>query len=303
MEKMTLLIVISAITCLISYCSPGHSGQTGGKADNVALMKSEAQQNGAYFTDIADKDSNTVKKFLRNLALAFGRRGEDSLMDRSMTPHALEIYGRMVMAHDCDMIVLAQDTPDDFEKTLVIKRQKPGWYSLEYYDPWSGKTIGNRFYVVKNKNDGQPRIAYVQGYDSVDVSEADNNDSFFLSAKPKIRVGGDTPKEFLSSFYKAYTAVYISLNTQVAPETKVLRDKFLSGEAMQQYQKAADKYIQDGMYGYDALIGGFYTTVYREKAREIKEVKKGVFSVGNNTELTVERVSGKWLITKINVSD
>ena len=57
------------------------------------------------------------------------------------------------------------------------------------------------------------------------------------------------------------------------------------------------------MYGYDALIGGFYTTVYREKAREIEEVKKGVFSVGNNTELTVERVSGKWLITKINVSD
>jgi hypothetical protein len=34
----------------------------------------------------------------------------------------------------------------------------------------------------------------------------------------------------------------------------------------------------------------------------IKEVAKGVFSVGDGTELTVARVGGRWLITKIKVT-
>ena len=305
MEKTVKnLAWLMAITCLMACGCSGHKGASVSNGSDTALQAGKALRSSATMVAVADEDSSAAMDFLRRFVLDLEFTDTiGSLLDSCLTPHARALFSRAGEEHDMDAIVKAQDTPDDFEQTLQFHRLKTGWYKMQYRAEWlATKTESNLFYVIRDRRDGRLRVAYVQGLDTTKLTKAKNNDSFFLAVEPEIKVDGGTPYKFLSAFYKAYTAVYFSLDAQIEKETAALRAEYLSDDARRQYAAAASEYDMDGMYGYDALIGAFYTTVSREKARMIKEVAKGVFSVGDGTELTVARVGGRWLITKIKVT-
>lgn len=298
MAKIICKALPLLLTVVLMGC--GHAGQGNTK---VLKLDADAVKGGGEDikrTDV-DSDSVQVKQFLHDFILAFERGRDIALLDSCLTSHAREMYERMVNAHDCDMLVLAQDVPSTFENTLSFACLGHGWYRMEYKDEYSHHTIINHLFVTRD--DGGLRIAYVHGFGDGEVDEAIRMDSVFWVKKPEAHVGGGTAFEFLRSFYRAYVAEYLSLDAHVAQGTAMLRERFLSAEAQQQYDAAAQDYADDGQEGFDVLIGDFYTTMKRERDRKIREVAGGLFIVNHRLELSVKPVGDGWIITDMTLRD
>lgn len=307
MRQAKRMLLVAAIA-LLGACQGRTEQQaevsctdTTASGDSLSIEQTEAISQGTDAGQEPQDRQNTTaaEEFLKSFILSYVDRPRGSLLDSCMTPHAREIYGRMVMEHDCDMLILAQDTPDDFEQTLTVTSQGEGWYRMQYQASPSHKTVNNRFFVTVGKSAGTFRIAYVQGFDKETEGDILSTASLFFLEKPSVQVAGETALEFLRSFYRAYTSIYLSLAADVSHGTAALREKYLNALARQQYEALAQEYLNDGMDNYDALIGGFYTTMQQERTRTIRETKKGIFTIDSRLEILTEHSPKGWLITGI----
>ena len=246
----------------------------------------------------ASPDSAATCRWLREFVLSYERHHSDSLLFSHMTPHARDIYDRMVMEHDCDMLVMAQDIPDDFEQMLSFRSLGADWYLMEYHV--GDSIVTNRFYMTgNNQGEGTRRIAFIEGFPS-----SKETGRMFYGKKPEVPVSKESAAKFLHSFYQKYAAVYCSLDADVAHETEVLRQQYLSPLAQQQYTDYAKDYLEDGMDGFDILIGGFYTKLEKERRRTFLETANGHFIINDCLELSVHKDSEDkgWIIDDIHLS-
>lgn len=120
METLILrrFLLFSLLVFTIVSCNGRKSETVQDKDDKGAPLPVERKMQESP-QDAHSQNSTAIVKGIRDFVLAYERNPSDSLLSRHFTPHAREIYHRMVMEHDCDMLVLAQDTPDDFEQTLL----------------------------------------------------------------------------------------------------------------------------------------------------------------------------------------
>lgn len=294
METLILrrFLLFSLLVFTIVSCNGRKSETVQDKDDKGAPLPVERKMQESP-QDAHSQNSTAIVKGIRDFVLAYERNPSDSLLSRHFTPHAREIYHRMVMEHDCDMLVLAQDTPDDFEQTLSVRGLGEGWYQIAY--SVGNAVTTNRLYIQEGRNYADFRIAFVKGLST------HNGNPMFYERKPEILIKKDDAESFLRSFYQAYAAAYCSLDAYVEHETEMLRRKYLSPLAQQQYANAAKVYQEDGMDGYDMLVGGFYTTLEKERGRSFKETEEGHFAVNGNLELAVCRDSdgNGWVIENI----
>ena len=288
--------LLLAVGCFLS-CS--HAGRGEACGTDAAPQGREAESKGACADGKEMADCIPAGEFLRRFILSYEQAPDASLLDSCLTPHAREMYGRMVMEHGCDMLVLAQDVPDDFEETLAVTALGHGWYRMEYEDPWRGGKVSNYFFVTGEGQDGRCRIAYVHGFAGELAADSIDASNLFWVKRGGVPVGGGTALEFLRSFYRAYAAEYLSLDADVARGTGMLRERYLSAEARNQCEALGKEYAEDGMDGYDALIGGFYTTMKREQERDIREAGAGLLTVDGRLEISVGHASGRWLIAGV----
>ena len=290
--RKTLLFSLLVVT--IVSCNGSKNDSARNEDDKGAVLSVERKMQESL-QDARSQDSAAIIKGIRDFVLAYERHPSDSLLARYMSPHTRGVYHRMVMEHDCDMLVLAQDTPDDFEKTLSVKGLGDGWYQITYSVGDSVTT--NRLYIIQEKGRESVgfRIAFVEGFPTHDGNK------LFYERRPKIPMEKESAERFLHSFYQAYTAVYCSLDADVEHETETLRRKYLSPMALRQYADYAKDYLEDGMEGYDVLVGGFYTTLEKERGRIIKEISEGCFVVNDCLELSIGRTTdgNGWVIDGI----
>ena len=294
METLILrrVLLFSLFVVTIVSCNGSKSGAVQDEDDRGAVLSVEREIQESP-QNARSQDSVAIIKCIRDFVLAYEKNPCDSLLSKYFTPHAREIYHRMVMEHGCDMLVLAQDTPEDFEKTLSVRRLGDGWYQIAY--SVGDAVTTNNLYIQEEGDTVGFRVAFVKGFPPHDGNKQ------FYERKPKIPIEKDSAERFLYSFYQAYTAVYCSLDADVEHETEVLRRKYLSPFALQQYADCAKSYLEDGMEGYDVLVGGFYTTLEKERGRSLKEASEGHFVVNDCLELSVGRATDGtgWVIDGI----
>lgn len=285
METLTLckfllfsLLVVAIVSCDGMKSGVAQNGDGKGAALSVERKVQESPQDARSVDSAA-----IVIKGIRDFVLAYEKHPSDSLLSRYLTPHAREMYHRMVMEHDCDMLVLAQDTPDDLEQTLSVRSLGEGWYQIAYSVGNAATT--NCLYIQEGKGFAHFRIAFIKGFSTHEGNK------LFYARKPEIPINMESAESFLCSFYQAYAALYCSLDVDVEQETEVLRRKFLSPQAQQQYEDCASGYLKEGMDGYDVLVGGFYTTLEKEQGRSFKKTAEGCFVVNDCLKLSVCRDS------------
>lgn len=173
----------------------------------------------------------------------------DSLMKKYLTKRLIEKVRRIRTATGADPIIRAQDFSENMVETLKIKHLNNNWYMVSYTCDDSHTNIPLRITQIK----GQYLIDYV----TPDWNDSLYGDNLLFDHPVPQTINTSAPLSFLKTFYEAYTMEYCSMPENLLPRLEALRKKYLTPNALSQFEAAANEYRLDGGIGYDLLIDYF----------------------------------------------
>ncbi len=179
----------------------------------------------------------------------------DSLIKKYLTKRLIEKVRRIRTATGADPIVRAQDFIKDMVETLKFNHLYNNWYLVGYrYSSRGGQdTVHTNIPLRVTKTDGRYMIDYITPVWNGSLY----GDSLLFDHPVPQAIDASAPLLLLKTFYAAYTMEYCSMPEDLMPRLDVLRKKYLTPNALSQFEAAANESKQDGQVGYDLLIDYF----------------------------------------------
>jgi hypothetical protein len=179
----------------------------------------------------------------------------DSLMKKYLTKRLIEKTGRMRTATGADPVIRAQDFTESARNTLDINYLNENWFMVGYSYSWHGgkDTLHTNIPLRVTQADGRYLIDYITPIWNGSLY----GDSLLFDHPVPQTIDASAPLPFLKTFYAAYTMEYCNMPEYLMPRLVALQKKYLTPNALVQFEAAANEYSLDGSIGYDLLIDYF----------------------------------------------
>lgn len=159
---------------------------------------------------------------------------------------------RMTWDAGTNMIIRAQDVPEDSCETLKIEPLGNSWYMVHYAYSRGTPYEGTKEIPVKVvKEDGEYRVGYI----TPESLGQQFGDSLWYSGGTFPKVDRNDPLDFVKSFYDLYTLNHSILSDNLLQELAAVRAEYLTPNALSRFNKMEELSSNDGYPEYDALIG------------------------------------------------
>jgi hypothetical protein len=177
----------------------------------------------------------------------------DSLVRKFLTKKLIKKIDRMRTATGSDPVIRAQDFSEDIVETLRFKHLAENWYMVSY--DW---IVDEKI----NHTDIPLRVVKMDGHYKIDYITPEWNGSLYgdslLYDRPMSQeIDASTPMSLLKTFYKVYTNIYCSMPEDLNLQLALLREEYLTSNALAQFKEMADEYERDGYANYDLLVDYF----------------------------------------------
>jgi hypothetical protein len=173
----------------------------------------------------------------------------DALKKKYLTPNLIAKIDRMGASTYTDPIIRAQDFRADIIETLGVNHLDKNWYMVSYI--WDADTTN--IPVRINQTEGRYRIDYI----TPPWNGSLYGDSLLFDHPVQQPIDASSPLSLLKTFYVAYTMEYCSMPENLMHQLAILRAKYLTPNALSQFEAAANEYKLDGRNGYDLLVADF----------------------------------------------
>lgn len=153
-----------------------------------------------------------------------------------------------------DPVIRAQDANRDAIETLTVTGLGNDWYRVGYLWKKGDERTRVEIPLKAQRIDGSCKITYI-----VPIWHGSRFGDDLLACRNGGAIETDTTSglAFLKSFYEAYLALYCTMPADLDAKLAPLRVRFLSRNALKQFENAASENLQDGLDGYDLLIDNF----------------------------------------------
>ena len=233
------------------------------RTDNISTKQTKVPENFTEKNAVVS-DTFAVEKAMVEIRNFYGaytadllsdNSSPDSLMKKYLTKRLIEKVGRMRTATGADPIVRAQDFTESSRNTLDIKYLDENWYLVgyRYSSRGSQDTVHTNIPLRVTKTDGRYMIDYITPVWNGSLY----GDSLLFDHPVPQAIDASAPLLLLKTFYAAYTMEYCSMPEDLMPRLEALRKKYLTPNALSQFEAAANESKQDGQVGYDLLIDYF----------------------------------------------
>lgn len=173
----------------------------------------------------------------------------DSIRKKYLTKNLIAKVYRMGASTGIDPITRTQDFREDVVKTFSAKHLEKNWYMVSFI--WDTDTMN--IPVRINKIGGRYMIDYITPQWNGNLY----GDSLLFDNTVQQVIDASSPLSLLKSFYAAYTMEYCSITEELMSRLAMLREKYLTPNALTQFEAAATHMRLDGLIGYDLLIDDF----------------------------------------------
>lgn len=253
-------------------------------------------------------DLEEIKNFYRRYMVNVleDNSNNGTLCQTYLTDEMISKVQRMRNASGGDPIIRAQDMNSDAIKTLDIRKISDDWYIVSFLWKENDSTTLTEIPLKVKHINGKCKIAYITPIEN-DNQYGDELLTYF----------GDTilyetdytsEKSFIESFYMSYAATYCSMSKEMDQNLSELRLSNLSETALEQFKKAEEESLYDGLSGYDILINNFDFDCMWFKSLRITELSKSNYQVtyqaGNYTlkiNIKTEYRDGRYFICNMSI--
>ena len=200
-----------------------------------------------------------------------------------MTKALAQKMQRATIGQDASAIIRAQDTDENMRESLSVKGLGGSWFMVSY------ATNGQSWEIpVKASHvDGKWLMSYI----TPQPLGSAYGDQLICTTKPTPVKDRTTPIGFLHDFYTAYLAAYGAMPENLADTLDVLRKKYLTPNALEQWKEAESAQEENGWPGYDLLINDFDFDWAAYPTLKISSAKDGrlqaSFQSGNGVRQTI----------------
>ncbi|KAA6335629.1 hypothetical protein EZS27_016150 [termite gut metagenome] len=247
LKTIYLLFLCCIILCACTACS--------GRKTITETRQTEVQASVSEEDITIQKAIHEIKDFYVAYTTNFlsDNSSNDSLMEKYLTQRLIAKVDRMSAATDSDPIIRAQDFREDLIETLSVNHLDKNWYMVGYTWVFAGTANYTNIPVRVNKTEGRYMIDY--------ITPAWNGslygDRLLFDNPVQQPIDTSSPLSFLKTFYAAYTMEYCGMSEELIPQLAALRAKYLTPNALAQFEAKANEYKLDGEMGYDLLIDYF----------------------------------------------
>lgn len=153
-----------------------------------------------------------------------------------------------------DPVIRAQDANRDAIETLIVTGLGNDWYMVGYLWKKGDERTRVEIPLKAQQIDGSCKITYI-----VPIWNGSRFGDDLLTCRDEkaAQIDMTSGLAFLKSFYDAYLALYCAMPADLDAKLAPLRARFLSRNAIEQFENAASENLQDGLDGYDLLIDNF----------------------------------------------
>ncbi|MFR1234827.1 MAG: hypothetical protein ACLSC9_00600 [Barnesiella sp.] len=184
--------------------------------------------------------------------------GNDSqnkgLCEKYITRALIQKIQRISYATGADAIIRAQDVNEAAIQSLYVEDLGDNWYLVHYLWDIDDKGSDTEIPLKVQKAGDTCQIVYI-----TPVWSGSLYGDKLLSNKEIVprEISQKSGQAFLESFYKTYLNPYIRISENLQPDLEILRTKYLTRNAAQEFNLAEQNQLADGVKGYDLLIDNF----------------------------------------------
>lgn len=257
MKHKTIYLLIYFLSCYHLVFSENRSIHF---AVDVFITENKVQEN-KIITGIEDFDPEEdivrlIKEFYKAYAtniLSSQYQLNDSLFRKYLTKRLIGKIDRLRTAIDADPIIRAQDFNERALKTLNAWHLEGEWYMVNYVWNVNQDSVGINIPLKVIDLDGQYLIDYI----TPEWNGSEYGNKLLCGNLGEITVDSRSPLLFLKSFYTAYISEYCHMPENLMSRLLMMRNEYLTPNALAQFDKAANEYKSDGKLYYDLLIDFF----------------------------------------------
>lgn len=259
--KLKMIYLLLFLYCATLFPSTAHCSR---KTNDVPAEQTKVQESKKEKNVVIPADTTAIQEtvhMIKDFYMAYTTHvlsdisSNDSLMEKCLTKSLVEKVERMRTAIGADPVIRAQDFRKDMVETLKFNHLYNNWYMVRYSYTWFGDkdTVHTNIPLRVTQVDGRYMIDY--------ITPAWNNslygDSLLFDHPMPQTIDASAPLSLVKTFYAAYTMAYCSMPEDLMSQLAALREKYLTTNALSQFEAAADENRLDGSIGYDLLIDYF----------------------------------------------
>lgn len=204
---------------------------------------------------------------------------ENELLEYHTTKEVLEKISRGVACTDGDQILKAQDMVLSVKESVKARHLEDDWYMVSYSSGFSDTTWTTEIPLKAKQIDDKLQITYLP----ISINGSQFGDDLLVvpTRVSESDISMASAKEFLESFYDVYVSGYCMMisEQEIVANTKKLRDRYFSENALAQFKEADDSNLFDSREGFDLLVGNFDFDPMWYKSLEVKDVGDGCYQI------------------------
>lgn len=226
------------------------------------------------------------------------------LCESCMTRALIRKIQRISSATGVDAVIRSQDINEDAIRSLSVRSLGDDWYMVRYlWDKDDAKTATEIPLKVLSTGDAWQIVYITPIWNGVRYG-----DHLLLTEEDRPQtISQESGQAFLESFYQAYLAPYVRMSENLPDELHALRAKYLTSQAIREFQRAEQDQSGDGVEGYDFLIDNFdfdglwYDSLYIQSLDNgyIVEYKSG--NLVHKIIIALKKCGGNYFIDGISL--
>jgi len=193
------------------------------------------------------------RAYIDSFLLGYDFERTCSVKSNYLTDRLIEKLKRVATATGVDPVVRAQDFNENMIKTLDVHPLGDDWYMVVY--KWDIRNDSNHTKIPLKViwENGRCLIDYI----TPDCNATLYGDSLLCNELRSCPIDNTHPRSFMKTFYFNYIYEYSRMPENLGARLTELRSKYLTSNALAQFEEAANEYAEDGHLDYDLLIDDF----------------------------------------------
>ncbi len=199
----------------------------------------------------------------------------------------------------CNPFLRTMDYADIDSASIEVKHLDGKWYMASY--KWNGKerlvNIPIRVTLEQRKRAYIDYVTPIWGGESY-------GDSILTAEEPHIKM--TDKKEFVTTFFKRYTWLFINMSETWEDQQQALRKQFLTEDMQKEYDDTREAVAGSIDEYFDPIVGGGYFDTFFYRNISVKQLSDKEFSIAygcgfieHERKYTVSGEEGNYKITKI----
>ena len=222
---------------------------------------------------------------------------KDSIKANLLTPGMYEKIGRMTGDTGADCIIRAQDVNDFGINDLKCRHLEGDWYEITYR--WSEKDEPIQIPIRATTDaEGDIKVSYI----APECAGDKYGDKYLAVPKTKV-VDNGTTKQFVETYYAAYTYPFLSISTDCEKQSRAVRDKYCTAQLCKRIDDWLANEAPEDIF--DPFICGIDFDNICHWPVNVKEDGQNDFTVsfGNRSlKVFVAKTDGRWVISNITTN-